>query len=239
MSALQVLKEICKNKKAHFFHSCSLVSVIERNIGINKNVYEIESSLFHFTNLSISLSGYFQTKNISVVIFALELLQGYKRILKKTFFISKTHIIYGLNNVQRLTGFEGRLQIISRQPLIICDVAHNPDAIANLFFSVNKLLPKRGIIVFGVMKDKNSDAILEVIKKTSFPIIAVQPAAERALSSLGIVKKCHSMSISCIDGKDVQHGINFGLSRISQHEFLLICGSFFVLNELANVRFLR
>ena len=122
-----------------------------------------------------------------------------------------------------------------RQPLIVCDVAHNPDAILKLSYSVQQLFPKRGMVVFGVMKDKNIDEMLLVLKKLNLPVIAVQPKTERALSSKEIVHKCHSLGISCFHGGEVQNGVNFGLSRISKDEFLLVCGSFYVAAELKKI----
>jgi dihydrofolate synthase/folylpolyglutamate synthase len=58
-------------------------------------------------------------------------------------------------------GIEGRLEYISRSPLIILDSAHNPEAVRSLSDSLSELFPgKKFIVITGLMKDKDIKGFL-------------------------------------------------------------------------------
>ena len=69
----------------------------------------------------------------------------------------------GLKSVVTNTNLLGRWQNLSVEPDIYCDVAHNADGFKVLFEHLNTETFNRLYIVFGVMKDKDLDAIFATI----------------------------------------------------------------------------
>jgi dihydrofolate synthase/folylpolyglutamate synthase len=70
------------------------------------------------------LKGVYQKMNIKTSV------QTINELVKLGFIISKENIVDGLKNVKTNTGILGRWEIIGKAPLIICDVAHNHEALS-------------------------------------------------------------------------------------------------------------
>jgi len=230
--SLNVLKRISKSKSAPLWETKDAISIQEKSIGIENNVYSVDTPFNSFSRLNVSLGGYFQTQNVATALLAIDVLRNKQPLfLSKKFSISIENIKMGMNHISRFTNFTGRLQVISHSPLIVLDVAHNPDAMNRLTYSVRHLFPKRGAVVFGAMRDKDVSGMLDTISTLNIPVIAVQPKIERAITSREILEMCHRKKIRCFDGGDVENGIRQALSTIPSSEYLMVCGSFYVCGE--------
>ena len=81
------------------------------------------------------------------------------------------------------TRFPARLEILSRNPLVIFDGAHNIPAVVALRETIKNLLPdKKIILICGMLKDKEPENIIKNIAGESFvdKFIAVPVNLERA-----------------------------------------------------------
>ena len=67
----------------------------------------------------------------------------------------------GIQNLKKNTGFFGRMEVISQEPLIIVDCAHNAEGIHALFNSVKTLTKGTLHCIYGTSSDKDLDAILK------------------------------------------------------------------------------
>jgi dihydrofolate synthase/folylpolyglutamate synthase len=79
------------------------------------------------------------------------------------FDISNNIILDGIKNVKKNTGLRGRWDIISRNPLIICDTAHNQAGIRETMKQLNAINKKKLHIVLGMVNDKDIKHILETL----------------------------------------------------------------------------
>ncbi|MDC0127470.1 bifunctional folylpolyglutamate synthase/dihydrofolate synthase [Methylophilaceae bacterium] len=120
--------------------------------------YNLSSKNYSFRSNNISMSelpapqlkGNKQLTNLAGCLRAISLLQ------------SKIPVtLNSIKNGIRDTKINGRLQILSKQPYILADVAHNYDATINLynFFSTSK---KSGKVyaVFSILENKNTEQVL-------------------------------------------------------------------------------
>jgi dihydrofolate synthase/folylpolyglutamate synthase len=121
--------------------------------------------------------------------------------------------------------------MLSVSPVIIGDVAHNPQG----FEALSKSLTEAGlhavIALFGIMEDKDIDSVLPYLMKVSKLVVACQPKTKRALKSEIIVEKLYKQEFPCINGKSVPHSIEIAKSRVQRGDTILICGSHYVLAE--------
>ena len=82
--------------------------------------------------------------------------------------------------------FHGRWEMLRRDPDILCDIGHNPPALARNFSQLEAYLSARRydrlIIVYGVMADKDLDGILPLMPREA-EYIAVAPATPRAMKA--------------------------------------------------------
>ena len=99
-------------------------------------------------------SALYQAKNLLPVLTAIGL-------LKNDFTLKENNIQKAMRNVKNLTDFHGRWEVIHRKPLVVLDVAHNADGIQQLINQVNSSSYKKLHIIFGIVKDKEIDKVLE------------------------------------------------------------------------------
>lgn len=99
------------------------------------------------------IKGDIQIKNAAAAIQAIHLCDGLELNEKK--------MLIGLKNAKII----GRFQIFETKPIVILDVAHNPQSIDILKDNLKKYFPnKKFHAVFGVLKDKDVDEILIKLK---------------------------------------------------------------------------
>jgi dihydrofolate synthase / folylpolyglutamate synthase len=225
--ALEVIKSISEKKCSHLFdvHKTTSVKVIQNDIYSLRINLKIGDLIF--PNLKIGLTGSYQLNNIKSAINAIKLLKE-KPFLKK---INKKNIIKGLKNVKENTRLRGRLEILRGSPLMIGDVAHNPQAFESLSRALRDAGIEKTMTIFGIMKDKDVDSIFPYLTEFSRLIIACQPDIPRALQSRKIFERLQKLRFPCIDGKSVLNTIKIAKSISKNDDTIVICGSHHVLGE--------
>lgn len=125
------------------------------------------------SGLGIKLLGNHQTENAAIAIEAAKQLSAiYKNITDET-------VRKGLIN----TVWNGRFQVVSQNPIIIIDGAHNPDAVLRLKENIDKYLCGYNIVfIMGVFADKDYRSMINIMKPYMKRVIAVNARGERALS---------------------------------------------------------
>ncbi|MBI5475915.1 MAG: bifunctional folylpolyglutamate synthase/dihydrofolate synthase [Ignavibacteriales bacterium] len=226
--ALSTIEAIVKSNRAKLFQidKYSKSRIISSSIfGLEINV---KTKYNFYDNLSVSLPGEYQLKNSLMAIIALEYCkqnENFKLISEKSF-------RKGFSNIQAFTGMKGRCEVISPNPLVIGDVAHNPDAMKSLVRSLKKLITKKIVLVFGVMRDKNYSLMIDHLKPITKMAYAVQPKGERALNKFIIQKEFQKRNIPCKIAKNCHLGLKTAIAEISEKEPILVTGSHYVLSEI-------
>lgn len=122
------------------------VTVEESDIFGSRFAYKGES-------YEISMSGSHQIRNAVTVIEAME-------VIKDKLYASRESIATGLKNAKLF----GRTEVISREPLIILDGAHNPDGTAALAGVLKESGGVKPHGVIGMRRDKNAfDAVKNIV----------------------------------------------------------------------------
>ncbi len=111
-----------------------------------------------FKNLKLSLPGQYQIKNVATVLQSL-------LWLKNDFKITDKHISTALGNVQKLTGFAGRWQLVSKNPRVILDTGHNAHGLKLSMQQLKEIRKGQLHIVFGAVNDKNLDDVMKLLPK--------------------------------------------------------------------------
>ncbi|MBW6491770.1 MAG: bifunctional folylpolyglutamate synthase/dihydrofolate synthase [Lentimicrobium sp.] len=107
--------------------------------------------------LQSPMAGHYQTKNLATVLAAIDL-------LKNTYTeFEKISIGDGISKTIKNTGFKGRWQQLSKNPLTICDIAHNYDGITHIVNQLARMDYNRLHFVFGMVDDKNISGILNLL----------------------------------------------------------------------------
>lgn len=158
------LKEICINKGKEL--NSNVYFTDEYSLDIKK--CDLTGSIFLYNNeeIEIKMLGYHQIENACL---AYRVAKYYFENIRSDFEYSKVLLSKGLKN----TFWLGRLEIISEDPFIIVDGAHNEEGINKVCKFINNLpidvKSRRGIVAISDNKDK--EKMIEVLDNTFGEII--------------------------------------------------------------------
>lgn len=135
----------------------------------------IDGQVFDYRNhpeLRTQLLGNYQMENAMAVLDIIDCLQ------LRGWGITEDAIRVGLARA----SWPGRFEVLSREPLLIVDGAHNPNGVEALVDTIRAYFPDQKInFVMGVMKDKDYHTMLRLIAPFAARFITELPDAHRAL----------------------------------------------------------
>ena len=175
------------------------------------------------TNLRSDLQGNYQEKNIKVV---LALINELKNVGLN---ISEKNIQDGLLNVHQNTNFIGRWFEFSKDPLIICDTAHNQAGLELVFDQLNSI-PKSKHVILGFVAEKNIDEVLQILPGNSTFYFA-RPANNRGRHPQDYEDLLKKSKIIYKIFETVQDAYLFAKQQLKKDEMIFIGGSNFVVGE--------
>ena len=137
----------------------------------------------------MDLQARVQEKNLRTVLCALDILKQQPGLQALG---NGAAVVEGIIHTARDMDFHGRWERLSAQPYVIADIGHNAQALAHNFAQLQELL-KEGqfsslIIVYGVMADKDLDAILPLMPVDATYIFTA-PDTPRALREEVILER--------------------------------------------------
>jgi len=217
-SAISTLKDIARKKSAPFFRFGDEFKV-RRSRNNEFTYYGIENT---WRNLHTGLQGDYQIDNAAIALAACELL-------------NKNKAEISLKSIQR--GLEknrwpGRLDIVSENPLIILDGAHNIIATRRLVKYLSKNLSRRKItLVAGILDDKPYSSMIKTLCSVCRRAILTQPKINRALppEKLYLAAKEVIPDIKIIP--DVSHAIKHAIETTPEKDAICIAGSLYLVGE--------
>lgn len=177
-------------------------------------------------NLRLDLNGIYQAKNVCTVLMAVEVLG------KNGFNINRQKMRDALENVKNITGLRGRWDIVQTNPTIIHDVAHNKDGIQQVLAQLqNEYSQSKIHFVIGFVKDKDVENVLELFPKDANYYFS-NAHIPRALPFQELKSIAAAKGLAGEGFDDVNDAINAAKSNASEHDVIMICGSFFIIAEI-------
>ena len=135
----------------------------------------------------MDLQGAYQKKNLRTVLAALKVLSCHQVIAECAHPLQDAII-----HTASRTGFRGRWEKLSDNPLTICDIGHNEHGLRHNFAQLEAMLSDGRctdlIIVYGSVADKDVDAVLYLMPQNA-TYIFTQAQSKRALPAEKIFEK--------------------------------------------------
>lgn len=175
--------------------------------------------------LCSELLGIYQLKNLKTVLTAIDVLKkiGYK--------INQSCIKNGIANVVTLTGLMGRWQIISKNPLTVCDTAHNENGIAEVLKQISISSFKNLHFVLGMVNDKEIDKVLNMLPKEAVYYFC-KANIPRGLNEGILKEKADKLGLKGESYKSVQKAVNAARKAANKDDMIYIGGSTFIVAEV-------
>ncbi|MCX8010449.1 MAG: Mur ligase family protein, partial [Ignavibacteria bacterium] len=222
--ALEVINRVCKKNKSE------LIKVKDSEFKILRSSLEglfIEFSCLDGKKIKaqVGLIGKHQARNAILAVRAVEI-----ATMNNNYKVSLDAIKKGLRNVIGNSGIQARLSIVKKRPLVIMDVAHNPDGMKTLCSSLQKLTKKKFYVVFGIMVDKNYKKIVRYLRQIAKVVFVVKAKTERARQPEDVVAELKRLHIKADAYHDVETGLRRALATGLDNN-ILVTGSHFVVGE--------
>lgn len=182
------------------------------------------SILENIPNLPSDLKGNYQIHNKKTAYQALQL-------LKKHFNINNSNISSGFLNVTKNTGLKGRWTILSDNPLIVADTAHNKNGLELVMQQVQQQKFDKLHIVFGVVNDKDIDGILPYLPKNAHYYVA-KPNVPRGLDATILQDILIKNGFTATSFPTIQVALQYAKQQASPTDMIYIGGSTFVVAEV-------
>ncbi len=214
-NALKALSLICKERNHRLIEVENPVSLGWDKTGEYFNYKSIE-------NLHTSMLGTHQPENAALAIEAALHMN-----------IPICHIKSGVERAKNI----GRFEIISNNPLIVFDGAHNPDGMRSLVSGLNRYFPdKTKDFIMACMADKDITATIAELKQIEnqkdFYTLAVKDNP-RSETADGLSEKLSEFGIFSKPCTDISEAI-----KSSKADMIVICGSLYLYKDLYDAGFI-
>lgn len=202
------------------------------NIRIIKNdltgqVFEyMKKDVFNIDEMKINFLGEHQIYNTATVLLALEVIKN------AGFNITEENIVSGLKD----SRYPGRFEVISENPVIILDGAHNINGIEYFSRAVsNNFKDKKITLFYGMLKDKNPESVLSYLFPISKKIYTITPNSPRAMSSHEMAEliKRHTdvETVPLNSAEDIIHIID----SMDKDDVAAFVGSLYMIGEVRTI----
>ncbi len=185
----------------------------------------VNNARLQMHDLQTDLKGNYQQHNIKTILTVAEILShlGFRT--------SVTNTIAALAHVKEATGLRGRWDQLQTDPLIICDVAHNPAGLQEVLTQFSNTAPKGNKhIVLGFVSDKDVEAALLLFPK-DVTYYFTNAAIQRALPAAGLKAIAERVGLTGNTYPDVASALAAAKQQMQPDDVLLITGSFFIVGE--------
>ena len=214
----EVIRRTATDSGSPLVHVQESHSFSTRASGLTGQTLDVTGPCRHYAGLRVSLAGRHQAVNVMTAIAAAEVLES------RGFRLGESAIREGLAQAR----WPGRLQIVSNSPRIILDGAHNPAAAEVLaaFLNEHRSQLNRLIMLFGVLQDKDWEAMLAPLGPLADHTILTRPPGDRGADPhelAGADRYCPKVEIA----SDLEAGLALARSLAGPDDTILVSGSLY------------
>jgi dihydrofolate synthase/folylpolyglutamate synthase len=125
----------------------------------------------------------------------------------------------------------GRFEIVGREPLIVLDGAHSPEAAASVASTLHDDFERGGqtILVVGMLQPRDASSVLEALDvDTAAAVIACAPPSPRAIAPEEIADAAEALGARVIVEPDVARAVERAKELAAPDDAILVTGSLYV-----------
>jgi dihydrofolate synthase/folylpolyglutamate synthase len=183
----------------------------------------VQGSFKDYT-VKTTMLGQYQGEDITLAIAAIEQLQ------MGGVYITDSDILDGI----KAATLPGRMEIISTEPLILLDGAHNPAGMSMLVTALQEDFSyHRLVVVLGVLRDKDLKTMLSTIVSISDVIIVTKSGNPRAADSLVLKEMITTIDVdkTVVVKDSIPRAIDYAKRITKQKDLICVTGSLFTVGE--------
>jgi dihydrofolate synthase/folylpolyglutamate synthase len=172
------------------------------------------------------LAGRHQITNASLAIGAVEW------IAESGLLVAPAAVAKGL----AMTRWEGRLEVLQRDPLLLVDGAHNPAGVAALCRALKRDFTYRRLwLIFGVLGDKDYRRMARRLFPLAHAVILTRPLSGRSLPPDALKAAAVGILPNVEVREDPGDALGVALSRAAAADLVCVAGSLYLVGEIKRI----
>jgi len=222
--ALEEIEAVCVQKNARLFKLGTHFTASPLQSDLTGQTFSYRGPGRSYEQLEISLLGKHQILNAALAIGTVQLLEPLG------FQVEESNLRKGLKGAQN----PGRLEILSRSPMVVLDAAHNPGGAEVLSKALTELFTyNQLVLVVGILKDKDIKSMFKALFSVASWVIFTQPKnTERATPAEELARLAREMSFHRYDVvPEVSKAIQLAHNLVTHGDLICITGSLYTLAE--------
>ena len=220
-----VFKKKAKDKKSRIYFA-------SKSLFLKKETEDLEHTTLHISKSGkvqkylLNAHGQFQSKNLITVLKSVQILTQ-----DLGFEISQKQIRMGLKNLKAWTAYQGRWQILEKQPIVIADSGHNEAGLRITMDRIRRLKFDQVHFVVGFVNDKSLDKLLKLFP-ASAKYYFCAAKIPRALPVKALLEIAKSYGLTGKTYSSTQTALKAAKKAAQSKDLVFIGGSTFVVAEL-------
>lgn len=217
-SAMNIIESTARSLKTPLAKS--------ENIKIDVKSTSLEGSVFEYNSneIKLKLSGAHQLENAKTALAVIEVLR-----LNEMLSISDNDIKTGFANAKN----PARLEMLSKNPIVLLDGAHNPNGIEALKTAISNFVDKKIICIMGMLADKDIDSSIKLLENTFAKVYTVPVNNPRAISQEQLAEKFKAILSDVKAFDSVQTAFDVAYEEAQKDDFaIIVCGSLYLAGEI-------
>ena len=234
-AALEVILSTCEEKESSLkLYGRDFELLYNLTYGIETGrigqAVGIQGLLREYPEVFVPLLGEHQAINAACAVAACEIYAGSLSAL------SSAEVEAGMKRVKS----PGRLEVVSLDPLVLLDGAHNPDGAGRLAHVIsNDLDYENLILVVGILEDKDARHMLELLLPPASTVVVTQSLDERAMPAHALAAMVKEAGHDCVVVEEVAEAVKFARTLAAVSDMVCVTGSLYTVGEARSALGLR
>ncbi len=222
---ISVFEKKAKTKKSEITFADQIYRVVKKSENLTHTKFDVfKNEKAYFSNQKINLHGGFQAKNIATALQAID-------SLSNNFEFQKSKIKSAFSNLKSLTNFKGRWQVLQKDPIVLCDSAHNEAGLSLAMNQIKSLKVKELHFVLGMVNDKSIEKMLNFFPKDA-SFYFCKPNIPRGLDVEVLAQKAAELGLKGRAYSSVKNALRAAKKKAGKKDLVYVGGSTFVVAEV-------
>lgn len=223
--ALKVIKNKCAAMESDLYtadkDNMKFVKVVNEDKPYQLLKYKEEFNIF------LPLLGEHQILNLSVAMKVIEVLNN-----RKIVNITTESIIKSIKNVT----WKGRLEVLSNNPYVVIDGAHNIQGIKTLSRNIKKYFKYENLhLILGILADKDVEEMIKIITPMAKQVYAVTPNSIRAELADDLKNEIVKYNANCRAFDEYEEAYLEALKNAKENDIILASGSLYMIGDMRKI----
>lgn len=197
-----------------------------------KNIVNLDKpyQLLKYNNeidILLPLLGEHQIINLSVAMQAIEVLNN-----KDIIDISIANIVKSIKNV----SWKGRLEVLSNNPYVVIDGAHNIQGIKTLSRNIKNYFKYENLyLILGILADKDVEEMIKIITPMAKKVYSVTPNSIRGELAESLKDEVSKFNKNCKAFDKYEEAYLEALNDASEKDLILASGSLYMIGDMRKI----